>query len=341
MSQVKYPLVSVVIPMYNVERYIEEAIDSVLAQTYPHFEIICVDDGGSDNSVALVQQYQDSRIRIVTQKNRGLAGARNTGINASTGQYIALLDADDVWTPEKLERHVEHLNQSPMVGISYAGSQFIDQDGNDLGIGQYPRLGTVSASHVFCRNPIGNGSAPVIRAELFDDVKVEVFEDKNVRNTYFDESLRQSEDIDFWLRVALDSHWMIEGIEGIYTFYRVNAGGLSANLDKQFGFWQQSVSKHQRKHPAFFARWYRLACAYQLRYLARRAISANNGRTAVSLMFKALTMSPQILAQEPSRTLMTSACSILSYLLPVRIYEGIQQMAMTTLSKPLSSKALK
>ena len=74
------PVVSVVIPMYNVEQYIDQCLNSVLRQTFQHFEVICVDDGGSDDTLDIVQSYHDPRIRVVSQKNRGLAGARNTGI---------------------------------------------------------------------------------------------------------------------------------------------------------------------------------------------------------------------------------------------------------------------
>ena len=94
-------LVSVIVPTYNIEQYIAETIKSVLAQTYPHFELLIIDDESPDRSVKICQQFNDPRIKIISQKNRGLAGARNTGIRNSQGAYIALLDGDDLWLPEK------------------------------------------------------------------------------------------------------------------------------------------------------------------------------------------------------------------------------------------------
>ena len=94
--------VSVVVPVYGAEKFVATTLDSLLAQTYENFEVIIVDDASPDGSIAICQQYDDPRIKIIHQENRGLPGARNTGIRNSTGDYIALLDADDVWVPTKL-----------------------------------------------------------------------------------------------------------------------------------------------------------------------------------------------------------------------------------------------
>lgn len=108
--------VSVILPVYGVEKYIQQTIQSVLDQTYQNFEIIVVDDESPDKSVEICQGFDDSRITIIHQKNRGLAGARNTGIRHAKGDYLAFLDGDDLWHPEKLEKHVYHLESSPNVG---------------------------------------------------------------------------------------------------------------------------------------------------------------------------------------------------------------------------------
>ena len=113
------PRMSVVMPVYNVEAYIEEAIQSVLDQTFEDFELIVVDDGGPDSSIALARAFSDPRIRIVSQANRGLAGARNTGIAEARAAYIALLDSDDRWHRDKLLHHYVHLQANPHVDVSY------------------------------------------------------------------------------------------------------------------------------------------------------------------------------------------------------------------------------
>lgn len=102
------PRVSVVMPSYNCAQYLAEAVDSALAQTYRDFEIVVVDDGSKDNTEEVARRY-GSKIQYIKQENRGLPGARNTGIRASSGEYIALLDADDSWFPEKLARQIPSL----------------------------------------------------------------------------------------------------------------------------------------------------------------------------------------------------------------------------------------
>ena len=152
------PIVSIVMPVYNTAKFVETAIDSALAQTFEDFELLIIDDAGTDHSIDLCRAYSDPRIRIISQANRGLAGARNTGIRQSRGQFVALLDSDDLWETEKLQRHVEHLWQSPDVGISYAASKMIDDHGNLLRIVPRPKLKNVTARDVFLRNPVGYGS---------------------------------------------------------------------------------------------------------------------------------------------------------------------------------------
>ena len=164
------PTVSVVMPVYNTAKYVQSAVDSVLLQSYRDFELLIIDDAGADNSIELCREYTDPRIRIISQENRGLAGARNTGIRNARGKYIALLDSDDLWEPEKLEHHVAYLDSNPDVGVCYASSLMIEEDGLLLRLVQRPQLRSVTARDVFLRNPVGNGSAPVIRRTALDDI---------------------------------------------------------------------------------------------------------------------------------------------------------------------------
>ena len=132
------PRVSVVIPLYQTEVYIASALRSVLAQTFRDFEVLVVDDGSRDRGPDIARGTGDARVRVVVQENRGLAGARNTGIREARGAIVALLDADDLWEPEKLARHVAHLDADVSLDISFSASRLIDDDGNDLGLVQSP-----------------------------------------------------------------------------------------------------------------------------------------------------------------------------------------------------------
>ncbi|MBF2004720.1 MAG: glycosyltransferase family 2 protein [Chlorogloeopsis fritschii C42_A2020_084] len=124
--------VSVIISNYNYARYLPTAIDSVLTQTYPNFEIIIVDDGSKDNSrevIAQLEQTAPDKIKAIYQPNQGQGAAFNTGFEAASGDVIAFLDADDVWQPQKLQRIVEEFNRSDVIGVMHLLNN-IDGNGN-------------------------------------------------------------------------------------------------------------------------------------------------------------------------------------------------------------------
>src|SRR3712207_793010 len=124
------PLVSVVIPCYNQAHFLGEAIESVLAQSYPNFEIIVVDDGSPDNTSEVARSYPE--VRLVRQENQGLSGARNAGLACSEGEYVVFLDADDRLLPEALETHLKYLEAHPERAFVSGTSRYIAADGSPL-----------------------------------------------------------------------------------------------------------------------------------------------------------------------------------------------------------------
>ncbi|RVT96748.1 glycosyltransferase [Rhodovarius crocodyli] len=302
------PAVSVVMPVYNVERFVAAAIDSVLAQSFTDFELIIVDDGGNDRSVEICAAYADPRIRILHQANRGLAGARNTGIAAARGRYIALLDSDDIWLPGKLAENVAHLDADPDVGVSYSGAILVNERGEDLGVRQTPLVGRIDARQVFCGRGVCNGSIPVFRREALEQAALP--RDAEGRVWYFDESLRRSEDVECWTRIALRSPLAFECLPGFTTLYRVNAGGLSADIPRQLQSWEDVVDRIAAFAPEFIARHRREARAREVRYLARRAVAMRDARLAVSLSVEAVTLQPALLVTEPRKTLTTLGAAL-------------------------------
>lgn len=325
--------VSVVMPVYNVETYIAEAIESVLAQTYENFELLIIDDGSTDASLDICRLVDDPRLRIIEQENRGLAGARNTGIREARGEFIAFLDSDDLWSPEKLTAHVQFLNDNPDIGVSYSGSTLISTNGDPIGISQNPQTDNVDASDVFLRNPVGNGSSPVIRRSVFDDIRF--FANRGYAE-YFDEAFRQSEDIECWMRIALTTRWRFGGLSDCLTLYRVNEGGLSAHIERQFESWEAMCTKVKAIAPTFHARWYRLSRAFQLRYLARRAARMRDRKTALKLALEAVRCHPAIVMREPRKTMETLAAALLLRVAPTHLYTAIEQRA---LHKPVPAHA--
>lgn len=299
------PKATIVVPAFNASATIAETLTTLQSQSYPDFEVIVVNDGSTDNTVDVARPFlRDARFQIIEQPNRGLAGARNTGIANAKGLYIGFCDSDDTWLPDKLARHVRHLDDRPDVGLSYAGSQLIDDQSRSLGIRQTPRLTAITSAIIFKRNPIGNGSAPVIRKTALQDISYTPHRD-HPRKWYFDETFRQSEDIECWLRMALTTDWEIEGIPGHLTRYRIAGHGLSANTNRQLASWNRMVDKLRPLNPLFFDSHEPAARAYQLRYLARRAVSAGDRLKAHKYGHNFLKTSMRPLFEEPLKTLTT------------------------------------
>jgi glycosyltransferase involved in cell wall biosynthesis len=325
------PKVSVIIPLYQTERYISQALASVLTQTETDFEVIVVDDGSWDCGPAIANATGDPRVRVITQANRGLAGARNTGIREARAPILAFLDADDIWHPDKLAAHLAHLNSNSEVGVSFSASRLIDDNGQPIGLIQRPTSPTFSAPEIFCRNPVGNGSAPVIRRATLDDI---AFTDaKSGRSCWFDESFRQSEDVECWTRIAATTQWQFGFIDKCLTDYRVNSAGLSANTVKQMETWERFRAKVASYAPTLEANYGNRAKAFQLRYLARRAIRADSSQSqtksqALPMMLEAICLYPRLITQEPSRTITTLVASVAQQAVSPAVFERCSRWAI-------------
>ncbi|WP_088242223.1 glycosyltransferase family 2 protein [Calothrix rhizosoleniae] len=313
--------VSVIIPVYQAEKYIKLTLKSVFLQTYQNFEIIVIDDGSTDKSVEICENFQDKRIHIIKQANRGVCAARNVGISHATGEYLAFLDADDQWIAEKLEKHVEHLNSHPLVGISFSCSAFIDESGELLGMYQIPQLDNITPALVLRRNPISNGSVPIIRKEALEEIKFQ-------GNCYFDEQLKHFEDVECWLRIALQTNWQILGIPEILTLYRVNSQGASTNIAKQIEDLEKVLEKTRSYAPDLIFQHGNAAKAYELRKSARWAVRLQLGLTAVKLSHQALSTHWRILVEEPQRTIITLVAAYLLCLIPRSLYHQIEVQAI-------------
>jgi glycosyltransferase involved in cell wall biosynthesis len=211
------PLISVIIPNYNYGRYLAQAIDSVLEQTYPHVEVIVVDDGSTDDSLNVLQSYGE-RIRWTQQRNQGVSAARNRGIAESRGTLVAFLDADDVWLPTKLARQAALFN-NPAVGLVYCGLQYISSEGEPLGVDLSGRRGRVLKEMALLRGAavLAGGSSALVRRECFDRVGL------------FDTQLSTSADWDMWRRIAC--HYEIDAVREPLLLYRQHGSAMHRNVD--------------------------------------------------------------------------------------------------------------
>jgi teichuronic acid biosynthesis glycosyltransferase TuaG len=128
----KAPLVSVVIPCYNAEKFVLATISSVLAQTFQSFEIIVIDDGSTDTSATIISQIQDPRIILLKKENSGVSDCRNIGMSYAQGEFILFLDADDILSPDFLEKRVHYLQTNKIKGFCFSSVMKIDEDGNEI-----------------------------------------------------------------------------------------------------------------------------------------------------------------------------------------------------------------
>ncbi|MDR7666384.1 glycosyltransferase [Methanosarcina sp. Z-7115] len=213
------PGVSVVIPTYNRAHLISRAIQSVLDQTYQDLEIIVVDDGSIDNTGEIIKSFQDTKLKYIRyNKNKGASAARNTGIKAAKGKYIAFQDSDDEWFPDKLERQMEVFGDAPPeVGVVYSGFYRIEADKKIY----FPsdrftqKEGNIH-NELLKGNFVGTPTV-LIKKECFENTK------------YFDENLPALEDWELWIEIS--KHYFFKYINKplLYSYSTANSVNLNQN----------------------------------------------------------------------------------------------------------------
>lgn len=243
------PAVDIVIPCYNASQFLARALDSVLAQTFPHWRILLIDDGSTDSTPELVRSYAPrlgARLLALTQPNRGLPAARNTAIRAGSAPLIALLDADDVWLPHRLERSIAALAAQPAAALSYGFVARIDEHDRPVSVHDQllpGREGNIAPSIYTRRLHLPCPTITFRRAAF-------------AATSGFDETMRATEDRDLWLRLALRSP--VVCIPEIIALYRTSPGAMTTDTDRMFQAQRRFVEKHKGA-PGLSARNYRHA----------------------------------------------------------------------------------
>ncbi len=200
-------IVSVIIPAYNQGHYLREAIQSVLNQTYHDFDILVVDDGSTDNTSEIAHTFDDPRISYLYQDNRGLSGARNTGIRYSSGKYLTFLDSDDLFLPDKLNLLTDELENHPEIGFVAGQAIPIDESGHRTGR-IFDTALPENPVKLLLGNPLHVGSV-MLKRSWQEQVG------------FFDENLRSYEDWDMWLRLGLAGckmGWVAQPVS-LYRFH--------------------------------------------------------------------------------------------------------------------------
>jgi glycosyltransferase involved in cell wall biosynthesis len=286
--------VDIIIPAFNAAKYLPPALESVSSQTFEDWRILLVDDGSTDNTAEVVAPFLErfgSRMTYIKQNNRGLPAARNTAIRASTAEFLALLDADDVWLPCRLSESVKILRERPQAGLAYGLITSIDQHGRPGATFQgNPRYAEGHiASHIYMRKVDLPCPTITFRRRCLDEVGL------------FDETMRATEDRDLWLRIAL--RYEVAFVPEVLAYYRVSPNSMSTDPQRMLQAQLQFIRKHYgsegcglRPRQIAWARIYKqraealkmlnrpwAAFVSSLRALALYPLDPDNSRTAGSL----------------------------------------------------------
>ena len=211
------PQVSVILSVYNGEKYLRQAIDSVLAQSFTDFELWLVDDGSTDNSWCVIQSYSDPRIRPLQQENQGVAAAKNAALFGASGRYTAIIDADDWWAPDKLEKQVSLMESDPGITVSGTFVQVVDESGAPLYMEKKqcdPGLIKAGLKH---KNQFTHSSV-IFRTELAKQC-----------GGYYEKARQYL--VDYKLLYQLDALGNSTHIPEALTYYRIVPGSLSTKND--------------------------------------------------------------------------------------------------------------
>jgi len=211
------PTISVIVPAYNAARTILKTIESVQQQSFPDFELIVIDDGSTDQTLELLTTVKDPRIKLFSYENGGVSVARNRGISHATGEFIAFLDTDDLWTQDKLELQLAALRQHVIAGVAYSWTYSMDEQGKFC-YADKPLFfeGNVYAN-LLVWNFLVSGSNPLIRRQALESVGK------------FDPTLTHGEDWELYLRLA--ANWPFVVVPKLQILYRRTSGSASSKIE--------------------------------------------------------------------------------------------------------------
>jgi glycosyltransferase involved in cell wall biosynthesis len=276
-------LVSVIIPVYNSEEYIAEAVESVLGQSYGNFEIVIIDDGSTDNTLSILEPYRVApHFRIIRQANAGPSSARNQGIRYSQGKYCAFLDADDIMMPERLKLQVDAMEEQKDIGLVYTDLMTFNKEGiihRTKKAFTNPYSGNV-LDKLLVENFITT-STVMVRKSCFDEVPL------------FDESISHSEDYKMWLNIA--ERFKLGYVDLPLVKYRYHANSLSCDrvvIGKSSyrvvqEFWEQH-EYYRREHKIL----YRISMSNQLTHLGNAYFNHREYHEAFGHIAKAFKFYP-------------------------------------------------
>ena len=278
--------VSVIIPAYNSEKTLRETISSVLNQTFSNFELIVIDGGSTDSTLGIISSIHDFRLRVFSYSNLGISASRNCGIAHSNGEFIAFLDHDDLWTPDKLELQLRALRENPQAAVAYSWIDVIDESNQFIRSGIRVSVTDNARTKLLVNNFLYTASNPLIRKEALIEVGG------------FDESLSGPEDWDLFLR--LSSHYQFITVPHSLILFRRSAGSVSSNTSMMEAAALQVINRAFEQSPeSLHLKKYSLSTLYL--YLTFKGLDApsqrRNGFVAARHLWQAIKADPSLLRQ--------------------------------------------
>jgi glycosyltransferase involved in cell wall biosynthesis len=294
-----------------VEGFLGAAIESVLGQSVVDWELLIVDDGSTDASVAVARAYLDPRIRVFAEEHRGAAGALNFGLMQARGDFVTFLDGDDLWEPWTLERHLALMAADPECEVSFGLSRMITEDSRDLGPTSRSVDRALGEEDLFVENYCANGSSVMLRRRAVE------------RAGLFAEGMPGCYDYEYWLRAARGKGKCVRCADSIFVRYRRRRGQITGRWQTMERGWQMLLSKTAREHPRLVEQWGHLAEMNMRRYFAALALeegSAAAGRQQLALSWEA---APREFLGEARSYWALGAC-LAAALLPAGVYRALE-----------------
>lgn len=258
----KQPLISVIMPVYNGEKYLSQAIDSILSQSYETFELIIIDDGSTDKTSDIIGSYKDGRIRVIRGGHNGVSAARNRAIGSAKGQYIAFQDADDISHGDRLKKQIEFMESNKdiaMVGTNYVVIDSAGQEINKTHIFTHP---DDLALALVCFNDFGQGTV-MIRAEIAKSLK-------------YNESISLGEDYDLWTRVS--RKYKIANLAEYLYFWRFHSDSAWISNQEPMKKSVYTIRDREFNHYLSNDRRYKVAALHPTSLTALKAYLTHKGQ---------------------------------------------------------------
>ncbi|HEX4230973.1 MAG TPA: glycosyltransferase [Bryobacteraceae bacterium] len=309
------PEVSAVMTTFNVANFVADALRSALDQTFHSIEIVVVDDGSTDGTASIVRGFNDSRIRLIEGAHNGRCHALNIAVNLARGEFLAMLDGDDIWHPEKLAAQMAYMRKHSDVDLTFSWSRIIDENGSDTGLTTRKWRGPVSFGQLLKDYVIGNGSSAVIRRASF------------LKLGPFDKDMDGCLDYDACLRLALFGPGKLVCIPAYLTYYRRRSGQVTRDLNKVEQGHNRMLEKMLRLAPVETTRVAAAARSNMSRFFAYLAYESGDFGQANRYLLRGLRHAPLTFLCE-TRNWKLAMANAAAGILPNDVYRRLLRMAL-------------